>query len=373
MASRGAAMAAQNYATLAGSALGVPPNVHPVGQHTSSGQLTISIALHPNNEAQMNELLANLYDPSSAQYQHWLATGEFNAHFAPTAAQIAQVQSFLTQSGLQIVSSPTPFLVRATGTTAQIEVAFHTKLDNYQAANGKSFFQNNTAVWVPASLASTILAVTGLPNTVTEHPHYVLSNQTKNGVGYAGPQYGAAPGDSGLTPSQLTSLYDGNGIQQPGNRGKGAGATLAVFELSGYTPADIATFEHQFFGPSENVQLVDVNVDGGPLTPVCPTGDVCTPPNFFAADVEVEADIETQIALAPKISKLLVYNAPNDVTGQANLEQKCLALYWLGTEVRVWRVSGQLEYELVLTWRGLNAGRPLLLRERNAGLSLNSD
>lgn len=50
-----------------------------------------------------------------------------------------------------------------------------------------------------------------------------------------------------------------------------------------------------------------------------------------------------------------------------------MALYWLGAEVRVWRVSSQLEYEIVLTWRGLNAGRPLFLRERNAIPSLSND
>ena len=57
----------------------------------------------------------------------------------------------------------------------------------------------------------------------------------------------------------------------------------------------------------------------------------------------------------------------------ANLEQKRMALYWLGAEVRVWRVSNQLEYEIVLTWRGLNAGRTLFLRERNAIPSLSND
>ncbi len=321
IASRGAALSTQAYVTLTGSFPGVPQNAHLAGHHASNSQLGISIALRPNNEAEMTALLANLYDPSSAQYQHWLATGEFNARFAPTAAQIAQVQSFLTQAGLQVINAPTPFLVRATGTTAQVEAAFHTKLADYTAANGKPFFQNTTAVQVPTSLGNMVLAVTGLTNTISEHPHYVLPHGTTQGANNAAtPQYGGGPSGSGLTPSQLISLYGGAGTQAQGDRGKGKGATLAVFELSGYTPADIATFEHQFFGPTENVPLVDVNVDGGPVTPQCPPGDACTPPNFYAADVEVEADIETQIALAPKISKLYVYNAPNDVTGQVNLD-----------------------------------------------------
>jgi kumamolisin len=320
IASRGAAISPHAYVTLTGSFPGVPQNARLAGHHESLSQLGVSIALRPNHEAEMDTLLANLYDPNSPQYQHWLATGEFTARFAPTAAQIAQVQSFLTQAGLQIVSAPTPFLVRATGTTAQIEAAFHTRLDNYTAANGKSFWQNDTPVQVPANLGSLVLAITGLTNTVNAQPHYVLPLQAINDGNAQQPQYGAGPGGSGLTPAQLINLYGGSDTQARGDRGKGKGATLGVFELSGYTPADIVTYEHQFFGPSEHVHLVDVNVDGGPITPQCPVGDFCTPPNFFAGDIEVEADIETQIALAPKISTLYVYNAPNDVTGQVNLD-----------------------------------------------------
>jgi subtilase family serine protease len=65
-----------------------------------------------------------------------------------------------------------------------------------------------------------------------------------------------------------------------------------------------------------------VTVDGGPLAPVCPTGDQC-PPDFngYAGDIEVDADIETQLAIAPDVKALTVYNAPNDFTGQTELDE----------------------------------------------------
>src|SRR5262245_36915704 len=48
----------------------------------------------------------------------------------------------------------------------------------------------------------------------------------------------------------------------------------------------------------------------------------------------------------------------------ASIEEKRQALYWLGVEVRVWRSTSEGQnYELSLTWRGLNAGKPLVLRE----------
>ena len=131
--------------------------------------------------------------------------------------------------------------------------------------------------------------------------------------------YGAGPGCSGLTPSQENSLY---GAPNLGPRGKGKGVDIAVFELSAYLHSDIATWAHQFYGPGYNPPLVDVNVDGGPLNPQCPVGDTCPPEfNSYAGDIEVDADIETQLAIAPDVSHLIVYNAPNDFTGQTELDE----------------------------------------------------
>jgi len=65
-----------------------------------------------------------------------------------------------------------------------------------------------------------------------------------------------------------------------------------------------------------------VNVDGGPLNPQCPAGDTCPPEfNGYSGDIEVVADIETQLAIAPDVSHLIVYNAPNDFTGQTALDE----------------------------------------------------
>ena len=43
--------------------------------------------------------------------------------------------------------------------------------------------------------------------------------------------------------------------------------------------------------------------------------------NGYSGDIEVDADIETQLAIAPDVSHLIVYNAPNDFTGQTELDE----------------------------------------------------
>jgi kumamolisin len=122
-----------------------------------------------------------------------------------------------------------------------------------------------------------------------------------------------------LTPSQTNSIY---GAPNVGARGEGAGVDLAVFELSAYQHSDIDTWAKTFYGPQYTPPLVDINVDGGPLNPVCPSGDECPASyNGYAGDIEVDADIEMQLSISPDAQHILVYNAPNDYTGQTELDE----------------------------------------------------
>jgi kumamolisin len=130
--------------------------------------------------------------------------------------------------------------------------------------------------------------------------------------------FGGGPNCNGLTPSQTNSIYGAPGL---GSITAGRGVNLAVFELSAYQQSDIRTFVQYFYGKRYNAPLVNVIVDGGPLNPICPTGDQCPAQyNGYSGDVEVDADIEMQLALAPAASHIYVYESPNDFTGQTELD-----------------------------------------------------
>jgi subtilase family serine protease len=346
LASAGAATPAPGanlgYVALANS---VPPTTDNVTGSYSSPKMQIEVAVAPRDEAGLNTMLAALYDKNSPQYHHWLSTGQFDARYGPTPAARAAVAKFLSGSGLTVVPSDSSFLVRATGSSTQIEHTFHTQLNSFKDPQGTRYFANSTPVYVPSSLAGTSMGVIGLTNTVrsTQSVHRFrntlrrpakASSTSGCETGYPTKQqlfayyvdgtnfpsgYGAGPGCSGLTPSQDNSLY---GAPNLGPRGKGKGVNIAVFELSGYLHSDIATWAHQFYGPGYHPPLVDVNTDGGPLNPECPAGDTCPPEfNGYSGDIEVVADIEMQLAIAPAVKNLIVYNAPNDYTGQTELDQ----------------------------------------------------
>jgi subtilase family serine protease len=313
----------------------------------SSSKIQVEVVLAPRNGSQLSDLLANLYNSESKSYQQWLAQGEFYSRFAPSDAQIAAVTQHLQASGLTVAPSSSPFLIRATGPSSVVAAAFGTSLHSYRNPKGITYFSNASEVRLPATLSDGVLGVVGLSNTVRVRSHAVrapfhaalpqsissaaptscetpyvtaqqLFNYVNNGVGFPY-GYGGGPGCSGLTPSQDNSIY---GAPNVGSSGKGAGVRIAVFELSAYQNSDIETWAHTFYGPGYTPPLVNIIVDGGPLAPICPAGDTC-PPDFngYSGDIEVDADIEMQLAIAPDVRHLIVYEAPNDYTGQTELDE----------------------------------------------------
>jgi subtilase family serine protease len=142
-----AAPAPQPYITLSQS---VPQQIATyklLGHHNSNAPLTIELALHPNNQAALDNLINALYDRKSPQFHTWLPTGAFAARFGLTSSQLAAVKGFLSQAGLHVApGAPGAFLLRAVGTSGQVEAAFHTTINDYLALDGSRYFANATSI-----------------------------------------------------------------------------------------------------------------------------------------------------------------------------------------------------------------------------------
>jgi kumamolisin len=308
--------------------------------------MSIEVSLAPSHGAALASELHAAYTEGSSGYHQWLRQGQFDARFAPPVAERAAVTRYLRSQGLHVGRSVSPFLIRATGSSGQIEAAFRTSLSRFRNNHGTEYFANTSAVQVPPAISNGMFGVIGLTNTVRQQTAAIpgIGRRTAarahsdpsagceapypstaelfafatNGTSFPF-GYGGGPDCSGMTPSQVNSIYD---APNAGPRGKGAGVTEAVFEEGGYLPSDIDTWAHTFYGPQYTPPLADRVVDGGPLNPQCPAGDTCPASlNGYAADLEVNLDIETALAVAPDLKQLIVYNAPGDVTGQTTLDE----------------------------------------------------
>ncbi|HWG01569.1 MAG TPA: S53 family peptidase [Trebonia sp.] len=344
-ASAATSVATPRYAAINDS---VSPTSSTSGGAYSAAKMTVEVALAPRDQAGLQRELRGVYTAGSGQYHKFLARGQFDARYAPSAASVAAVENYLHGQGLSVAATNSPFLLTATGSSARVAATFRTSLDNYVSARGVRYFANSRPAYLPASIASAVQGVVGLTDTVRLHsltarpaggtvarsaPAASATSAASCETGYPTTRqlfnllvsgdnvplgYGGGPGCTGLTPSQTNSVY---GAPAASRRTQGAGVNAAVFELSAYKASDISTWAHNFYGSGYKPATTNVTVDGGPLAPKCPAGDTCPAEyNGYSGDIEVDADIEQEMAVAPD-ARVYVYNAPNDETGQTELDE----------------------------------------------------
>ena len=292
---------------------GLPPLVHfsqLQGTDDQSRSLQMSVGLSLRNQARLSALLAGMYDPASPYYHQFLTPNEFAQQFGPTAEQQQAVIDYLTQQGFTVTATY-PTLIDFNGPESLAEQVFGVSINDYLSPDGRLFFSNATNPTLPADLAANVISINGLDNASQFYHPPIVSQSTS----FANPSAGAncpAPGQSGggggggifggsqvaYIPSQFSKAYNYDGLHNAGLHGEGQ--TVGVFELDGYSQADIQAYAQCFGGG--NVPLSNVVLDGFNGQP-------------GAGAIEVELDIEVILSMAPNLSKLVVYEAPNSTQG----------------------------------------------------------
>lgn len=260
--------AAEPLVSLPGS---VPPLVAQaqlVGHYSAastgvgSTPMVIGIVLAPNHESEIEALVQSMYKPHSPQFHHWLRTGDYDRLFGPTASQVAAAEGFLKQAGLSILpQSSSATIVMATGSSTQIEAGFHTTINTYRAPDGTTYFANSSDIQIPSSLSGQIIDVFGLDNISSQVPLNTSQEELHASSPPGHPNYGGGPFGSGLTPSQIASLYDALPLYSAND--KGQGRVLGLAEFSGYTTGDIGVYEKKFHLPSVPVQKISCRTQLG--------------------------------------------------------------------------------------------------------------
>ena len=274
-----------------------------LGGDQQSRTLRMSVGLALRNQAGLNTLLQNLYDPSSSQYHQFLTVEQFAQEFGPTADQQQAVVNYLTQRGFTVTQTyPNHLLVDFSGPESLAEQVFGVTINSYREPDGRDFFANSSHPTLPAYIAQDISSISGLDDASQySHPPIVSQNNTRSHP-HAGNCPAAGQSGSGsqvaYIPSQFSKAYNYDGLHSAGLQG--AGQTVGVFELDGYLTSDIQTYTQCFGGGS--VPLQNVALDGFNGQP-------------GAGAIEVELDVEAILSMAPKLSKLIVYEAPNTTQG----------------------------------------------------------
>jgi hypothetical protein len=265
----------------------------PTGQLDPTNRLNLAISLPLRNRESLARLLTQIYDPASTNYHRYLTPEQFAGAFGPTEQDYETVIAFATTNGFTVTQRHSNrTLLNVSAPVADIQKTLHTALNVYQhPTEARSFY-------APASdpsldLPAAVLDISGLDNYVLPHsknlrpePLNQSANSTpKNGSGQSGSYFG----------NDFRAAY------VPGVTLTGSGESVGLLEFDGYYASDITTYEAQ--AGLQSVPLQNVLLDGFSGTPT---------KGKNSGSSEVSLDIEMAIAMAPGLSKVILYEAgPN--------------------------------------------------------------
>ncbi len=269
----------------------VPPataHLVPNGRSAETNRLLLAIGLPLRDPEALTNLLAQIYDPSSPHFQHYLTPAEFTAHFAPTEPEFQKVVDFAQANGLTVtVRHPNRLILDVAGSVRNIEKAFKVTLRTYRhPKESRTFFAPDAEPAVDSALP--ILHISGMDNYSVPRPkaHIIPLSQ----ISQVAPQAGSGPKGTYLGADFRTAYV-------PGTTLTGAGQNVGLVQFDSYFPGDVAAYARAI-GLANPPNLVNVPVDGGVPVPGGGNGEVCL-------------DIEMIMSMSPGVSNIYVYQAPN--------------------------------------------------------------
>ena len=279
------------------------------GQLPATRPLRLAIGVPLRDPAGLEHFLAQIYDPASPNFRKYLTPEEFTARFGPTAQDYEAVKQLVRANGLVITATYSNRLVLdVTGPAAAVEKMLHIKFRTYpHPTEARHFFAPDTEPTVKAS--APIADIQGLSDLHRPHPKLKRGKavSANNGSGSGG----AFLGD------------DFRNAYAAGTTLTGAGQMVGLLQFDGFYSSDIARYARTAGGGRTNIAIQTVLLDGFNGVP---TG---------MGDDEVALDIEMAMAMAPGLSKIVVFEAgpdgfQNDVLNAmaANSTVKNLSCSW---------------------------------------------
>ncbi|HEY4414980.1 MAG TPA: protease pro-enzyme activation domain-containing protein, partial [Verrucomicrobiae bacterium] len=276
----------------------------------ATNRLSLAIGLPVRDPAGLDAYLQELYDRHSPNYHHYLTPEEFTARFGPTAADYDAVKEFARTNGFTITATHgNRLLLDVAGSVSAVEKTFQVTLRTYRhPKESRNFFAPDMEPSVSAQLP--IADISGLDNYSRPHPNFQFRPTQ------VAPRLGSGSGGA----------YLGNDFRAayaPGTTLTGAGQTVGLVQFDGFYAADITNYATAAGITAPPIQTVLIDGFSGAST----GGN---------GNTEVSLDIEMVMAMAPGLSKIVVFEGnpnnfiPNDVLNQmaANNTVKNLSSSW---------------------------------------------
>ncbi|MGO8997570.1 MAG: protease pro-enzyme activation domain-containing protein [Polyangiaceae bacterium] len=245
--------------------------------------LSLAIGLPLRDPEGLRVTAAQVADPSSPSYRHYLTPEEVTARFAPTESDYAALVAFARASGLTVAQTfPNRILATVSGAAGDVERALHVTLSVHRRPDGTEFFAPDDEPMVDAAVP--IEHVAGLDDAM---PVRRLG--------------GGSWSNGSFDSKDLRSTYAGCELGLTG-----AGQTLGLIEIGNFQLSDLESY-----ASGQSITRVPTNVitiAGGPTS------------NVTEPDFETTGDIEVANGMAPGMKEIDVFELPSETTAQGTAQ-----------------------------------------------------
>ena len=270
-----------------------------VGRMQSDKVMTLNLVLALRDPDGLKAFLADIQNPKSANYRHFLTPAEFTEKFGPTQADYDAVVAFAKNSGLTVTGGTRDGMeVLVKGPVSTIEAAMHITMHTYQhPTESRTFYAPDREPTI--NLPFNLWHVSGLDNFSLPHPLFVKKSDYAAAHGIS-PEAVVSHATTGSGPSasflgsDMRAAYYGTGSLT------GAGQNLGLFEYEGTDLADLTTY-FKNVGQTNNVPVTLLSTDG--------TSTACldTRAGGNCDDTEQTLDMTQAIGMAPGLASLTNY------------------------------------------------------------------
>jgi len=275
-----------------------------VGRLPAGQTMRLDVVLPLRNQAELEDFLRELYDPSSPSYRHFLTVQEFTARFGPSQEDYDAVIRYAKANGLAVVGGSRDGMdVQVEGAVENIETAFHVNMGIYQhPAENRTYYAPDREPMV--DLPFPLWHISGLDNYSIPHPMFVKKSDYAKAHGIdanavvSHATTGSGPSASFLGSDMRAAYYGGTALT-------GAGQNLGLLEYLGTDLTDLNTYFSNV-GQTNNVPITLLSTDG------TSTSCVDTRAGGDCDDTEQTIDMTQAIGMAPGLSSLVMYIGSTD-------------------------------------------------------------
>ncbi|HEY9084364.1 MAG TPA: protease pro-enzyme activation domain-containing protein, partial [Candidatus Tyrphobacter sp.] len=291
-----------------------------LGPVTITGKLSLNLALTLRNAPGLLQYARSTADPHSGNYRHWLTPREIGAEFGASDAAVWSAEKYFMSYHLGVGTWPQHLMIVVTGSQANIEAAFGTKLGVWQIQTPAG----PVKVYGPQPNAAphfaSALPVASVMNLVGLHAQHTFLERPGNvtGAGYSAPVIRNGFDYVGM----INAGYSGQGI----NEGIIGTGPISSADVPAYATVSgngaVATVVQK------DVVAQPVDYNGAPYNDPDPNGLATPPPvtgpcsaqNTYGPavttascneeDGEAQLDTEQQAGMAPgaTVDFYLAYN-----------------------------------------------------------------